>query len=227
MNNGREKIKFVFFYCCLCVFFSCDLFKVETIETVPAKPEIAVPLVELNVSIQNIIDQYNLESVSPDTISSDLNVINYEGFTYIFPKQIDTSYLYSVELQRDGEFWNRIEYIVIRSNFTNYSNADALIQLYFYNRYDIIPFDSLYSSGPIKIEKGKKNIDLTVQKRDFFRIDEFIDYQKINRFLDLSKIGVSVNFQFEQGESSVVYKSDPLLWMQIGCRIGLNIETDL
>lgn len=229
-DNKKWHIVFGLFFL-IAFFTSCQKWEIDRVDLVPYEPEITLPITANYLRISEIIEDYDLDPIDTDTLhlNSDVQLIEYEGQTYACPDPSrDTAYTYSIDfaIQERLALFDRIRYIELRSNFYNYSNTVIRVQGMLYNSYSSAPFDSLYHEGPITVSSGSINSNGTIKPFYTFKNDVWLDSERMRAFLDVVRIDVICQIQFESLGDLIRYESDEIFKMQLGTKIGLYVELD-
>ena len=205
--------------------FGCYRWDVETVNTGNYQPELALPIGEFDISVEDLINKEDLNAVDPDTISDGMLLLRYKDTYYGAPSSYDTTITLNFNLRLKNDYQEYIKYLIVRSNFINYSHASTFCQVYF-KTIDNEIFDSLFIDGPINIKAGSINSNGSIKKVELLRNDEFFDRERIDRLIEGAMVDVKTTFEFSQEDPVIWYTSDHLMWIQLGMRIGLDIETD-
>jgi len=203
---------------------SCDT-KVESITPEDSyHPTFSLPIGEEQISLNEFIEGSELLPVPPENLNPDDSYFESGGIYYPTPVTYDTSIQRSFSLDQAQDYIKDATQIMFRTNCINYSHAAIAMQFYFLDGVNPLPADSLYSAGPLLIPGGAVNSDGTVTPSEKWRQDETFTQDRINGILNTTSLRIAIHFEFPQ-ESGVVQLSDStLFWLQLGLRIGLDIN---
>lgn len=206
---------------------ACQYNTIDSVESVNYQPEVALPIGVFNITIEQIIESEGLEIVDPDSIPPDASSIQYGDYHYEGPVSFDTIITTNFNIGTSDEIIEYIRLLVVRSNFINYSHAAASCQVYFKAFDTAHAFDSLFLEGPLLINTGSVRSNGTIKKFELLRNDEWFDEDRIHRLMEMYEVDIKLSYQFQQLPGEVIrYQSGELMWMQLGTRIGLDIETN-
>lgn len=205
-------------------FASCDT-KVESITPEDSyRPTFSLPVGEEQVSLDEFIEDNQLLPVPPENINPDDSYFESGGIYYPTPVTYNTIIERSFSLDQAQDYIEEATQIMFRTNCINYSHAAIAMQFYFLDGINPSPVDSLFSAGPLLIPGGAVNADGTVTPSEKWRQDETFTPERINGILNTTNLRIAIHFEFPQ-ESGVVHLSDStLFWLQLGLRIGLDIN---
>lgn len=186
--------------------------------------EASLPLGNTNPMLSEILDTIDLIPI-PEWVDKDkASFFLYDSVYYYSPGRIDvsTSGFFSLDPFQNDTI--EISSLMFRTNVINGIPATIDLQLYFTDSTGIV-LDSLYSTGPLRIEPAMvDSIGNVTASYEISELDIYLSDDKIDSISNSQNIEVSAVIIIpDSSQGTVAFTSSQEIYIQVGIRVGFKI----
>jgi hypothetical protein len=186
-------------------------------------PSFSIPLLEVNVTGDDLIDDLQLKPVLPDTLTSPAGLFELYGLSYKTPANYNTVIVRDFSLSDFEEYMDDVTRLMFRVNVTNYTHGRVKMQVYFHEDNGSLPIDSLFAAGPLQVSGGTIK-DKSIVHFESLRNDEEFSHSRIMALSNCTSIKITLFVYFPQDAVAVQLNEASAVNVQVALRTGIDID---